>query len=114
MIARLFALCSLMLLAASPAQAGETLYSGIELPDEWPPRPEASARDKPLTPPWLGDPSAVIPIDVGRQLFADDFPIERTENLTRSLHQPEWHADNPIFKAETLRENHRARDFSMA
>ena len=40
---------------------------------------------KPLVePPYLKSPPAVIPIDVGRQLFVDDFLIEQT-TLTRTL-----------------------------
>ena len=36
----------------------------------------------PELPPYLVSPPAVIPIDVGRQLFVDDFLIEQT-TLTR-------------------------------
>ncbi len=49
------------------APAGETLYNGIELSDEWPPRAETFARENPPPPPYLAAPPAVIPIDVGRQ-----------------------------------------------
>jgi len=51
-----------------PAHSAETLYNGIVLPREWPPRfsdyPTSVERD-PAIPPYLGSPPAVIPIDVG-------------------------------------------------
>ena len=34
--------------------AGETLYNGIKLPDQWPPKPEKFDREVPQTPPiWF-------------------------------------------------------------
>src|SRR5690349_20556807 len=72
---------------------GETLYNGIQLPAVWPPRltqfPTSVERD-PVVPPYLVSPPAVIPIDVGRQLFVDDFLIADT-TLTRTFHQPVYH-----------------------
>src|ERR1700752_3631039 len=56
--------------------AGETLYNGIELPSEWPPRLAdfpTSVDGDPVVPPYLVSPPKVIPIDPGRQLFVDDF-----------------------------------------
>jgi hypothetical protein len=52
--------------------------NSIALPDQWPPRPATFARDQPLLPPYLANPPKVIPIDGGRQLFVDDFLVERT------------------------------------
>ena len=54
----------------------------------------------PVTPPYLVDPPAVIPIDVGRQLFVDDFLIEET-SLTRTFHRAEYHPANPVLSPET-------------
>ena len=69
------------------ADAGETLYNGIVLPREWPPRladfPTSVEKD-PVVPPYLISPPEVIPIDVGRQLFVDDFLIAET-TLKRTL-----------------------------
>ena len=48
-----------------------TLYNGIRIRDNWPPRVEALTREPPLDPPYLAQPPEVIPIDVGRQLFVD-------------------------------------------
>lgn len=81
------------------AASGEVLYNGITLGTPWPPRwrfPEAH----PVTPPYLADPPAVIPIDVGRQLFIDDFLIEDT-SLLRTWHRAEYHPRNPVLSPET-------------
>ena len=75
--------------------AGEVLYNGIELPDSWPPRREVSG-DEPMPVPYLDEPPAVIPIDVGRQLFVDDFLIEST-TLKRVFHQPQYHSASPVL-----------------
>ncbi len=83
-----------------PAQDGELLYNGIRLPKQWPPR-IANPKDRtPRTAPWLANPPAGIPIDVGRQLFVDDFLIEKTD-LKRTFHYPERYAGNPVLKPET-------------
>lgn len=81
------------------ATAGEVLYNGVELPKEWPPnRPAAEvAAREPMAVPYLQSPPAVIPIDVGRQLFVDEFLIENT-TLRRTWHKPEYHPGNPILK----------------
>jgi hypothetical protein len=78
--------------------AGETLYNGIRLPAEWPPRRRDLA-DDPVTPPYLRTPPAVIPIDLGRQLFVDDFLIEAT-TLTRTHHRARSHANSPVLRPE--------------
>lgn len=83
--------------AATVAQSGETLYNGIVLPDDWPPKLENVHVD-PVTPCYLQVPPAVIPIDVGRQLFVDDFLIDST-TLQRGLHQAEYYPGNPLQDA---------------
>ena len=62
-------------LAISFASASETLYNGITLPDIWPPRAPAMKAGEPVPVPYLEHPPAVISVDVGRQLFVDDFLI---------------------------------------
>lgn len=79
-------------------QRGELLYNGIRLPEQWPPR--AVDRSGPSSAPYLSDPPEVIPIDVGRQLFVDDFLIEESD-LERTYHQPTIDARGPVFKPET-------------
>src|SRR5262249_46824515 len=81
--------------AAQPAKEGGLLYNGIRLPTPFPPSIKDVPRD-PVTPTYLTTPPAVIPIDVGRQLFVDDFLVERT-TLTRSHHRPVYHARNPVL-----------------
>jgi hypothetical protein len=78
--------------------AGETLYNGIRLPAQWPPR-LTELPTEPVTPPYLKSPPAVIPIDVGRQLLVDDFLVEHT-TLTRTFHTPKEHPANPLIKPD--------------
>jgi hypothetical protein len=79
--------------AAPPSR--ETLYNGIVLAHPWPPsRRELS--DDPVTPPYLADPPAVIDIDVGRQLFVDDFLIEES-SLHRVFHGATYHSASPVL-----------------
>ena len=86
----------LVLLAAGlPAQ---TLYNGIRLPAPWPPRLQTLASE-PSAPPYLTSPPQVIPIDTGRQLFVDDFLIERT-TLRRTFHPAEYYSQNPVLKPD--------------
>lgn len=88
--------CTLLLLIVPfPVGAGETLYNGIQLPDQWPPHYGEMEQTR-STPPYLVSPPQVIPIDVGRQLFVDDFLIADS-TLKRSHHRPEYHAKNPIL-----------------
>ena len=88
--------------------AGETLYNGIVLPSPWPPRAETLTRE-PMSPPYLAEPPAVIPIDVGRQLFVDDFLVEQT-TLKRAFHLAELHPANPVLKPDTAWETATQRD----
>ena len=84
------------------ADASETLYNGIVLPREWPPRladfPTSVEKD-PVTPPYLLSPPAVISIDVGRQLFVDDFLVRDT-TLKRTFHLPKYHQASPVLKPD--------------
>ena len=95
--------------AATSLQAasdGETLYNGIQLPKAWPPREEMRAESRDPQPvPYLESPPSVIPIDVGRQLFVDDFLIEST-TLKRVYHHAQKYEGNPILKPETPLEDH--------
>ena len=75
------------------------LYNGIELGTPWPPRLKY-LNEYPVLPPYLVAPPDIVPIDVGRQLFVDNFLIEDT-NLQRVWHHATYHAANPILKPET-------------
>ena len=79
---------------------GERLYNGIVLPALWPPCQAHQPAYDPMPVPYLDHPPAVVPIDVGRQLFVDDFLIAET-TLARVFHQARKHAGNPVFEPET-------------
>src|SRR5262245_22411014 len=85
-----------MRLYAAPSD-GELLYNGIRLPAEWPPKRKYTLDPMPL--PYLDKSPAVIPIDVGRQLFVDDFLIAET-TLKRTFHAAKYHASSPLLKPD--------------
>ncbi|QHI70722.1 glycosyl hydrolase family 32 [Tichowtungia aerotolerans] len=75
----------------------ERLYNGIQLPSDWPPEQLDAASTDPMPVPYLECPPEIIPIDVGRQLFVDDFLIEQT-SLVRTFHYPKKYHGNPVLK----------------
>jgi hypothetical protein len=81
----------------------EKLYNGIELPETWPPTDINPAAYEPMSVPCLAAPPDVIPVDVGRQLFVDNFLIEETD-LEQIFHLAEKCAENPIMKPTTALE----------
>ncbi|MCU1241448.1 MAG: hypothetical protein JWO71_2174, partial [Candidatus Acidoferrum typicum] len=89
--------------------AGQTLYNGIVLPQPWPPtRTPTQAYQVPY---YIASPPAVIPIDVGRQLFVDDFLIQQT-TLSRSQHQPVMYSLNPVLAPNSLDTQNLAMPYS--
>jgi len=82
---------------------GERLENGIVLPRLWPPRHLDPASIEPMPVPYLEHPPAVITIDRGRQLFVDDFLIEKSD-LSRVYHHPEKYSGNPVFRPESKEE----------
>src|SRR6202035_1162225 len=86
---------ALLLVAGDEAVAqsgGQVLYNGIVLPKVWP--PVQSPTQSYQVPPYISNPPAVIPIDVGRQLFVDDFLIQ-SSTMARTQHQPVLYSGNP-------------------
>ncbi len=81
--------------ATVAAETGELLYNGIRLPSSWPPHLAEIPR-QPAVPAYLTSPPAVIPIDVGRQFFVDDFLVAQS-TLTRTHHRPAYHPKNPVL-----------------
>lgn len=77
------------------APEGETLYNGIVLPAPWPPA-RRSITTIPQRPPYLAAPPAVINIDIGRQLFVDDFLIEES-SLYRRFYGATYHPASPVL-----------------
>ena len=95
----LAAACAPRAHAAAAAAEGELLYNGIRLSTPWPP-PLRTLPDAPVLPPYLADPPRVIPIDVGRQLFVDDFLIEENM-LERTYHAATYYHGNPVLSPTT-------------
>ncbi len=81
---------------------GEKLYNGIELPYQWPPKMDTK-KGPPVKVPYLSSIPKAIPINVGRQLFVDDFLIAEN-NLKRTFHLAEKYKGNPVLKPETALE----------
>lgn len=85
----------------SSEEGAVALYNGIVLPDVWPPKSMIQSSDAVMDVPWLGKMHpGTVPIDVGRQLFVDDFLVEST-NLERRHHKPVKYSGNPILTSET-------------
>src|SRR4051794_2734443 len=84
-------LAVLLLPGVSPQ---DRLPNGIAVPSGFPQPRIATQAYEPA--PYLANPPAVIPIQVGRQLFVDDFLIEQT-TLTRTAHRPVMYAGNPVL-----------------
>ncbi|HID06476.1 MAG TPA: hypothetical protein EYP10_04940, partial [Armatimonadetes bacterium] len=86
-------------IGCASAEESEVLYNGIQLPSPFPPRKVKLTLEPPPLPPYLKSPPDVIPIDVGRQLFVDDFLIEQT-TLKRTYHHAEYFPNNPVLKPD--------------
>lgn len=79
-----------------------TLYNGIILPKVWPPKGRVMSYD-PMPVPYLENRPKIVPIDLGRQLFIDNFLIEET-NLSQVSHNARKVDMNPVLKPETKAE----------
>ena len=99
------------MLVSVAAQGQQVLNNGIRLPDVRPPRDVALTNEPQPDPPYLVHPPDVIPIDLGRQLFVDDFLIESTD-LRREYHRPELYPGNPVLKGDRPWEAGHAMPFS--
>ena len=80
------------------SESGKELYNGIVLPKRWPPDYRGFTRE-PAPAPYLRSVPVVIPIDVGRQLFVDDFLVEST-TLTCTFHLAEYHPKTPVLRPD--------------
>ncbi len=93
-------LCLAALLAGcgnAPTDDGNILHNGIRLPDQWPPRYDVPAVRRAMPVPYLDKKPEVIPVNVGRQLFVDDFLIDGTD-MARVFHKPDLYAANPVLE----------------
>ena len=77
----------------------QSTYNGISPPHVWPPQ-HIETDNAPLPVPYLNNPPSVIPIDMGRQLFVDDFLIEHS-TLCRVYHSAKPHEASPVLVPET-------------
>ncbi len=94
-----FLYCSSPINQARVKVQGTLLPNGIELPEEWPPKhpvPEVPV-DMPV--PYLANVPDIIPVNTGRQLFVDDFLIEKTD-LTRVFLYPHYFKGNPVLEPD--------------
>lgn len=96
-----------------PGNSGELLYNGIRLPQTWPPRTVCANDDSPMPVPYLVHPPEVIPIDLGRQLFVDDFLIAKTD-LEREYHHATKYGGNPVLRPETPMETGNGTGMAVA
>lgn len=85
-------------------EATRTLHNGIELPEAWPPRYEEPTVAAAMPVPYLEQKPAVIPINVGRQLFVDDFLIAQTD-MEMVFHMPDFYPGNPVLEPSAKWEN---------
>ena len=85
-------------------RVSKVLFNGIELPDIWPPRYEEPKKRQEMPLPYLEHKPEVIPINVGRQLFVDDFLIQSSD-LQKVFHTPEFYPYNPVLKVDREWEN---------
>ena len=102
------ALSTAWLLRSVHAQTA-LLSNGIALPAGFP--LQRIATQSYQIPSYLTNPPAVIPIQVGRQLFVDDFLIEQT-TLTRVAHRPVMYAGNPVLTPAAQDQNNLAMPYS--
>ncbi|MCF0205199.1 MAG: hypothetical protein HUK12_07930, partial [Muribaculaceae bacterium] len=90
--------------AATASPDGEVLYNGIQLPNQWPPRYDSPTTAALMPVPYLENKPKVIPVNVGRQLFVDNFLISET-TLTPVYHTPDFYANNPVLEPTEEWEN---------
>ena len=73
----------------------EKLYNNIILPDDF-----MTKEARPTDVPYLKNPPEVINVTRGRQLFVDDFLIEKTD-LSPVYHKAKKYEGNPILSPTT-------------
>src|SRR5690348_6433891 len=107
----MFRCIGLFLVLLAAASGRDAVDVGIHLPEAWPPRDVKLTNEPIPEPPYLVDPPSVIPVDVGRQLFVDDFLIEQTD-LKRTFHRPQIYPEAPVLKGDRPWENGNAMPYS--
>ena len=89
----------LFVLCWAYSNAQTVLPNGITLPLVWPPDYGEPLERKEMPVPYLEQKPDIIPVNVGRQLFVDDFLIAST-NLKPVYHVPTYYDLNPVLKAD--------------
>ncbi len=79
------------------------MYNGLVKPSNWPPILEFNGRGKKLPIELLTPLDGVYPIDIGRQLFVDDFLIYET-SMNRTFYSAQKSSKNPVLVPETTAE----------
>ena len=90
---------TLLVISISGMAQNKVLHNGIVYPQQWPPRYEEPSVAQDMAVPYLEKKPAVIPVNVGRQLFVDDFLISET-NLTSIYHTPNFYPYNPVLEPD--------------
>lgn len=85
-------------ICAVPCTA-QILHNGIELPVEWPPRRDLPTERQEMPLPYIQHKPDVIPINVGRQLFVDNFLISETD-MVATPHTPDFYQGNPVLEPD--------------
>ena len=91
----------------------KVLYNGIKLPAQWPPYYDEPDEPKERPVPYLVNKPEVIPINIGRQLFVDDFLIAETD-LISVTHSPTIYKNNPVLAPDEEWEAKSEKQFYAA
>jgi len=80
-----------------------SLYNGLVRPSQSPPRLKFNGREKMLPIEHLHPADGVYSIDIGRQLFVDDF-LENDTSMNRTFYSAQKSSMNPVLVPETVTE----------
>lgn len=92
----LIAFLSFPLALTQDIKKKKVLVNGVEVSENWPPRYNGKIERKMMAVPYLETHQKTIPINVGRQLFVDDYLIESTD-LNSIQHYPVPGKSNPVL-----------------
>ena len=77
-------------------EKGRTLHNGIVLPEQWPPSMIDDGVRCEMSLPYISNKPTVISVNLGRQLFVDDFLIAETD-MERVSHKAMFYENNPVL-----------------
>lgn len=86
----------IMILGDVVRNQAETLYNGITISGVWPPRYALPSERHAMPLPYIENRPDVIVARTGRQLFVDDFLIDKTD-MKRVAHQARMYEGNPVI-----------------